>query len=231
MKRVPLLSLLASTALSSIALAAPPLPQSTSEGFCIAVQQIMANTSIVGNNTIFTDMPSYRHSKPMVDPLNIFQVVTYSGQTPIMVSCKVKGAAHLRSAYGADAAGEQFYCPDVALKLKEQAIAQLREEQLEDAAANASGFVVVDNEPFMTGQQYLSDFELSFVGEDGAVHINSPGLFHDYDSWTTWILPEKFEGQVYCHLATVEYIKALATGAMEPGTTMTTADDAPVTPH
>ena len=33
-----------------------------------------------------------------------YQVVTYDGQMPIMVSCKIKGAAHIRSAYGADAA-------------------------------------------------------------------------------------------------------------------------------
>jgi hypothetical protein len=56
-------------------------------------------------------------------------------------------------------------------------------------------------------------------------------LFHDYDSWTTWILPEKFEGQAYCHIATVDYLKALAKGEIEPGTLMTTADDAPVTPQ
>jgi hypothetical protein len=44
-------------------------------------------------------------------------------------------------------------------------------------------------------------------------------------------LPEKFEGQTYCHLATVAYVKALATGEIEPGTKMTTADDAPVQPY
>jgi hypothetical protein len=47
----------------------------------------------------------------------------------------------------------------------------------------------------------------------------------------TLILPERVEGQVYCHLATAEYLKALATGALEPGTLITTADDAPVTPQ
>ena len=67
-------------------------------------------------------------------------------------------------------------------------------------------------------------------GQDGAIHISSPGLYQDYDSWITGFLPEIFQGQSYCHLATVNYLKALATGAMQPGITMTTVDDAPVRP-
>jgi hypothetical protein len=211
--------------------AAAPLPGPASEEFCIAVQQIMASTEMVGHNTLFTDMPEYRHSKPKSDPHNIYQVVTYSGTMPILVSCKVKGAAHLRAVYGDEAAGEQRFCPAITLRVKEQAIAELNEENSPDAAVKAAKFIIVDNEPYMTGMDYLSDFELSYVGEDGAIYINSPGLFHDYDSWTTWILPEKFEGQAYCHIATVNYLKALAKGEIEPGTLMTTADDAPVTPQ
>lgn len=230
MKFPSLLGLLAGSTIALNAYAAGPMPSPASEGFCIAVQQMMASTTMVGENEVFSDMPSYRHSKPSADPHNIYQVVSYRGETPIMVSCKVKGAAHLRSAYGADAAGEQLYCPAVEMRIREQAVAQLRSEGLTDAAAKAEAFVIENNEPYVTGQSYLSDFELSFVGDDGKIHLNSPGLFQDYDSWVTWFLPEKFQGQVYCHLASVDYIKALATGAMQPGAMMTTVDDAPVTP-
>jgi hypothetical protein len=115
--------------------------------------------------------------------------------------------------------------------VKAQAIVELKLANLTEALAVAEAFVIDENEPFMTGRDYLSDFELSYVGDDGAIHFNSPGLFHDYDSWTTWILPEIFEGQTYCHLATVDYMTAVATGQIEPGTVMTTADDAPTQPH
>jgi len=148
-----------------------------------------------------------------------------------MVSCKIKGAAHLRSAYGEDAAGEQLFCPEIARRVKAQAITELRQEGNMEAAEAAEAFVIDENEPFMTGRDYLSDFELSYRGDDGAIHFNTPGLFHDYDSWTTWILPENFEGQAYCHIATVTYMKLVATGESEPGTIITTADDAPVTPR
>jgi hypothetical protein len=207
------------------------LPDPTSAEFCQAVQKLMASTEMEGENTLFTDMPEYRHSKPSADPLNIYQVVSYRGDLPVMVSCKIKGAAQIRSVYGEAAAGEQRYCPDVTRLVLAQAIAELEQESLPEAAAKASALVIDENEPFMTGRDYLADFPLSYVSDDGLVHLNSPGLFHDYDSWTTWILPENFEGQAYCHLATVAYVKALAMGEMEPGTVMTTADDAPVVPQ
>ncbi|MFW2405963.1 MAG: hypothetical protein ACN4GT_14425 [Gammaproteobacteria bacterium] len=210
---------------------AAELPDPTSTTFCGEVQAILANTEVQGEVTLFDNMPDYRHSKPMIDPLTNYQVVTYREQTPIMVSCKIKGAAHIRSGYGDDTAGEQQYCPTITRMTVAQAAAELAAAGDAAAAERARGFVVDENEPYMTGRDYLSDFELSYTGDDGVIHLQSPGLFHDYDSWTTIILPEKFEGQTYCHLATADYVKALATGDMEPGTKITTADDAPVQPY
>ncbi len=206
----------------------PPAP--ASGGFCVAVQEFLANTALKGTNTVFTDMPSYRHSKPSPQPLLIYQVVTYAGKLPIMVSCKVKTAAHLRATYGPEAAGDQRFCPSVTRELQSTTVAALRQENDLVAAERASAFVIDEDEPFITGRDYLADFELSYRGADGAVHIRSHGLFQNYDSWITSVLPRQVQGQSYCHLATVEYLRALATGAMEPGTVITTADDAPVNP-
>lgn len=206
-------------------------PSPTDPTFCQAMQKYISNTELDSKNILFSDMAEYRASKPMVKPLETFQVVQYSGQLPIMVSCKVKGAAHIRSAHGDDAAGEQKFCPDVARELQRMAIAELRGSGETQAAEAAAGFMVDDIEPYITGQSYLSEFQLSHVDDEGVTHLSSPGLFHDYDSWTRWILPERFEGQVYCHLATPAYMKALATGAMVPGIVMTAVDEAPVTPQ
>jgi len=192
---------------------------------------ILSRTEMAGDNEIFDNMPDYRHSKPSPVPHNIYQVVSYDGERPIMVSCKVKGAAPLRAAYGEDAAGEQFFCPTITRMVQARAVSELERAGDTEAAAVAVAFVLDENEPYLTGRDYLSDFQLSYKDEAGAIHISTPGLFHDFDSWTSWILPEKFEGQAYCHLATPAYLSALATGQMEPGTQMTTADDAPVTPQ
>ncbi len=184
--------------------AAGRLPPPASADFCMTVQQLMAGTSLRGENTVFTDMPSYRHSKPFVKPLRIYQVVTYAGRRPIVVSCKVKTAAQLRAVYGPQAAGTQRSCPDLTRLARDQAVAALRQAGNAAAAARAA---------------------------DGRTHLSSPGLFQDYDRWFTRFLPEKFQGQAYCHLPTVDYIEAVATGEMPPGATITTGEDAPVTPR
>ena len=215
--------------LGAVASADDLLPAPDSEAFCGAVQKILASTDRQGSVTLFTDMPAYRASKPMVDPLTNYQVVSYRGDMPIVVSCKVKTAAHLRAAYGEAAAGEQFFCPEITRRVQAQAVAELRATN-PAAAEKAAAFVIDETEPSITGQSYLQDFQPGLLGEDGRIHFQSPGLFQNYDHWITWFLPERVQGQSYCHIPTVAYMKALATGAMEPGTTVTTADDAPVTP-
>jgi pimeloyl-ACP methyl ester carboxylesterase len=208
---------------------ASPLPSSAE--FCVVVQRRMAGTVLTGANRVFDDMAEFRHSKPRVRPFEIFQVVTYDGARPIRVSCKMKTAAHLRAVYGESAAGVQRGCPDMTRVLQAEAVAQLRGADQVEAAAKAERFVVQADAPFVTGGAYLKAYPLSHRGPDGRVHLRSIGLFQDYDSWITLLLPEFLEGQSYCHLPTVEYLVALATGAMVPGTIVTTADDAVVAPR
>ncbi len=207
---------------------ASPLPASAL--FCVGMQRRMASTALTGANHIFDDMAEFRHSKPSVRPFEIFQVVTYDGMRPIRVSCKMKTAAHLRAVYGAQAAGTQRGCPDLTRALQAEAVVLLRGLNQAAAAAKAAEFVVDADEPFVTGGAYLKAYPLSHAGPDGRVHLRSVGLFQDYDSWVTTLLPEFLQGQSYCHWPTVEYLVALATGAMAPGTIVTTKDDAVVAP-
>ncbi len=212
------------------AIAAETLPPPTSPEFCTAVQQIMSSTALTGTNTVFTDMKAYRASKPSPQPHTTYQVITYQGPLPIVVSCKIKTAAHLRAVYGEDAAGEQLFCPEITRRVQAQAVAELRAEN-PAAADKVAAFVVDEKEPYLTGQSYLGDFQPAYVGEDGKVHLDSPGLFQNYDHWITPILPERVQGQAYCHLPTVDLLKALGTGSLEPGIVVTTGDNATVTPQ
>lgn len=219
-----------SLCLTSTAMAQQIMPEPTSAEFCAAVQRLLANTAVAATNTVFDNMPDYRSSKPSPDPLMIYQVVTYDDKRAIAVSCKVKTADHIRAVYGEDAAGEQRYCPSATEAIKAQAIAELEKENPAAVVEKARAIVVDQNEPYMMGSSYLSDFPLSYTDESGVIHLNSPGLQTDWENWLIWVMPNRLRGQTYCHLPTVSYIKALATGALEPGTLITTADDAPTTP-
>ena len=224
-------------------LAAPPVPGYTtrqipparswpapdSDRFCVVMQQRMAGTVLTGANTLFTDMAEYRHSKPSIRPLRLYQVVTYDGALPVRVSCKLKTAAHLRAEFGTEAAGTQQRCAAMTRSLQTEAVARLRDAGLHDAARRAAGFVVEDVEPYITGRAYLASYALSERGAAGGVQLKSPGLFQDYDSWITPLLPAILQGQSYCHVPTVEYLVALARDERSPGMIVTTDDDAAVT--
>ena len=207
------------------------LPAAASPEFCRVAQQILSSTTLQGENTLFTDMPEYRHSKPAANPHRVYQVVSYVGTVPVVVSCKVKTAAHLRAVYGPEAAGADLGCAEITRRVQAGVVAKLKAAGAADAAARAAAFAIEDNEPYLTGRDYLADFQPATAAADGAVSLASYGLFQNYDSWITRFLPWQVQGQHYCHLPTAEYVEALATGALAPGITVTTADDAPVTPR
>ncbi len=206
------------------------LPDPQSGAYCQLAQRVLASTEMEGTITVFDNMPEYRASKPAPDPLLIYQVVTYDGDRPIVVSCKVKAADHLRAVYGDAAAGEQQICSAMTRLAVGQAVRELDAEGATAAAVRARSFVIDDNEPYLTGQSYLTSFEISYSDADGNVHIQSPGLQTNWENLLVWALPNRLRGQTYCHLATVPYIKALATGATAPGTLITTEDNAPTRP-
>jgi hypothetical protein len=230
------LAVLLGIALGALALSPPlraadaPLPAPDSPQFCSMVQQFTAGTRLTGSNTLFKDMVAYRKSKPFAKPHTTFQVVSYQGKLPVVVSCKVKTSANLRAVYGEQSVGPQRYCYDLTTRIRDQAAADLRLAGNAAAAARAAGFRIDRTEPYSTGQQYLQDFTPAYAGPDG-VHLASPSLFQDYDAWYSAILPERVVGQLYCHLPTVAFVKALATGAAKPGLVITTGDNAVVVPR
>jgi hypothetical protein len=205
------------------------LPQPDSAAFCETVQEVLANTDVSKFDhkaTVFDNMPDYRASKPSVNPLNIYQVVTYEGSMPIVVSCKVKTSDHLIAEYGAEAAGKQRYCPEISKLVVAQAAEELQAGNPEAAAA-ARAIVIEATEPYATGASYLSDFQSIVRAADGSLNVITPGLQTDWENWIFWIMPDRVRGQTYCHIPTVEYVKAVVTGALEPGQTIHTRDDAP----
>jgi len=217
-------------AAGTMAAQAETMPDVTSTEFCQKAQQLLANTSMVSTNEIFDNMPAYRASKPSVDPLLTYQVVTYEGATPIVVSCKVKAVDHIQLTYGEDKAGPQDGCPKIATMLKDQAVAELLAEGNPGAAEIVKGFEIATTESVLMGSDYLADFQ-PVTEANGKTTVHSPGLQVDWDTWWSYVMPDRFLGQTYCHLATPAYLKAIATGDLQPGILVTTVDEAPTVPQ
>ncbi len=210
--------MLVSTALAigAAMASATPLPDTTTDTFCTAVQEILAGTTVPSEPTVYPDIASFRQSKPTPRPLTTSQVVTLDEQgRPKMVSCKVKSADHIRAEYGEDAAGPQRYCREITVLVHAEVVAKLEAEEPE-LAATVRGYVIEPDEPQPTGAMYLSPFPLAFADGDGNLHINTQSLQVNWDDWHYWIMPNVLRGQTYCHLITPEHLEALARGQAQP---------------
>lgn len=210
--------MLVSTALAigATMASATPLPDTTTDTFCTAVQEILAGTTVASELTIYPDIASFRQSKPTPRPLTNSQFVTLDEQgRSKMVSCKVKSADHIRSEYGADAAGPQRYCREITVMVHAEVVAKLEADEPE-LAATVRGYIIEPDEPQPTGAMYLSDFPLAFADGDGNLHINTQSLQVNWDDWHFWIMPNVLRGQTYCHIITPEYLEALGRGQVQP---------------
>jgi hypothetical protein len=210
--------MLVSTALAigAAMASATPLPDTTTDTFCTAVQEILAGTTVPSELTIYPDIASFRQSKPTPRPLTNSQFVTLDEQgRPKMVSCKVKSADHIRSEYGADAAGPQRYCREITVMVHAKLVARLEADEPE-LAATVRGYIIEPDEPQPTGAMYLSPFPLAFADGDGNLHINTQSLQVNWDDWHFWIMPNVLRGQTYCHIITPEYLEALGRGQAQP---------------
>jgi len=192
------------------------VPATTTDDFCTAVQNILADTTVPSELTVFPDMASYRQSKPTPRPLTNSQVVTLDDQgRPKMISCKVKAADHIRSEYGEDAAGEQGECRDITLMVQEN-VARRIEPKDRILAAAVRNYAIEPDRIYQTGRAYLAPFPLTFEGIDGIYHINTQSLRVDWTDWRWFIMPNVLRGQVYCHIIAPEYLEALAWGKAAP---------------
>ncbi len=210
--------MLVSTALAigAAMASATPLPDTTTDTFCTAVQEILAGTTVPSELTIYPAIASFRQSKPTPRPLTNSQFVTVDEQgRSKMVSCKVKSADHIRSEYGADAAGPQRYCREITVMVHAELVAKLEADEPE-LAATIRGYIIEPDEPQPTGAMYLSPFPLAFADGDGNLHINTQSLQVNWDDWHFWIMPNVLRGQTYCHIITPEYLEALGRGQVQP---------------
>jgi hypothetical protein len=189
--------MLVSTALAigATMASATPLPDATTDTFCTAVQEILAGTTVPSEPTVYPDIASFRQSKPTPRPLTNSQFVTLDEQgRSKMVSCKVKSADHIRSEYGADAAGPQRYCREITVMVHAKLVARLEADEPE-LAATVRSYIIEPDEPQPTGAMYLSDFPLAFADGDGNLHINTQSLQVNWDDWHFWIMPNVLRGQ------------------------------------
>jgi hypothetical protein len=190
-------------------------------GFCLEAQRVVVKTAIVPALELHTDFDAYVKSKTAIEPLTIHQFnwpapTGAPADMTAMVSCKLKSADHLNTAFGPNSAGPMGSC---------QEFNRLNYQRLRAALGSTAEAVVFDAKedirnaanPGMTGPDWLAPYTMAYRDDAGVLHVRSKGFRVDWLDPAVASLPGRFRGVQYCHFIAPDYLKALLQGQAQPG--------------
>jgi hypothetical protein len=196
----------------SAADALPALPE-----FCADVQRYMADTRVPVENVVHTEYDAFVLSKAQIRPLRTEQYHWYEDEAKTrlkMISCKMKTADHIRSEYGADAAGIEGLCAGYNRLTLQRVLARMSREQRSALAYDGGLRVVFDGDEVTTqGPEWLAPYPMAYVGEDQALHIKAKAMRNDWLDQRYKDAPVRFRGTRYCHLVAPEHLERLLRGS------------------
>jgi hypothetical protein len=193
----------------------PPLAE-----FCREAQHVVGHTNKIGELVLHADEQAFVKSKTSIDPLTIHQFIWYADPAktkPLMVSCKLKSADHLNSAFGAGTAGPEGDCQEMnrlTVARLEQSLPRVKHARIElDPREN----VFDDANPGAAGPNWLKPAVLVDRRTDGTLVIHAKGFRVDWNDPRFATLDAKFRGVHYCHLIAPSYLRELLGGEAAPG--------------
>ena len=200
-------------------LAADGPPRETN--FCARAQQIIAGTELVAQVQKPVDYDAFVQSKASDAPFAVQQFLSNPAasnpQLPRVLSCKMRtaeriNALHAENASSPVAAGDTS-CTEVHQAMIAQVSAGI--PQSERALAPDS-LVVEEEDTTYMGPMWLKPwpFEPISSGEGGKLHLHSRALYVPHAWWIP--MPERFQGNYYCHLISPQYLEALLRGHIQP---------------
>ena len=193
----------------------------TGADFCSEAQRVIANSRVPAVNTVFADRQAFIVSKASARPLETRQYATPEEGTdgsPQMVSCKMKTADHIRTAFGADQAGADESCALLNQRTLDAVLGSLTQAERRRAKfGGTAGRIVVDADLVVdNGGDWLKPFAFARLGPDGALHLQAKGMNKG------WLDPRyanaeiQYRGVRYCHLVAPEYLRRLVLGDAVP---------------
>lgn len=188
----------------------------TDREFCVRVQQRLAGTTQVPENTVYDDLEAFKKSKTAIDPLRTHQFTLANpadGRSPWRVSCKVKTPDHLNAHYGPGTARDAgITCKDINRDTVAAVLASLSPGERARASSSAKAIVYDPDTSTVVGSRWLEPYDFAYTSPDGRLHLLAKNLRVDWDDWWFAWAPEKFRGAYYCHLAAPEYVRRLLLG-------------------
>ncbi|MBT8422483.1 MAG: hypothetical protein KJP03_05150, partial [Gammaproteobacteria bacterium] len=136
------------------------------------------------------------------------------------VSCKLKTAEHLNLALGEDTAGGEGTCQEFNREIFRFASQWANPLQFSTVVFDEKETVENPEQPGMTGPDWLAPYEMTYVDDDGALHVRAKGFIVEFTDPQFARAPARFRGVHYCHYVEPGYLRAILQGDAPPVTTV-----------
>ncbi len=193
----------------------------SSAPICAQAQQVIAATTLIARVDIHDDYEGFVESKATDTPFVVQQ--HFSNPAPedadLMrtVSCKMRTAERINSAHKgiaeAPVARGDRDCAEVHRWLLTKLLAEIPSNEMNLDPARI--FVEAEQTTFM-GPRWLDlwPFQAARTDEEGALRLHSRALYVPHAWWIP--LPERFQGNYYCHLVAPDYLRSVLRGQSRP---------------
>ena len=188
--------------------------------YCLAAQRVVTRTEVPMQVIVHEDFDAFVKSKAVIEGPEIQQYNWTDEQGRVFgISCKLKSADHLKLTYGDDAAGPDGLCQDMNRAVFEQIAPRSPDitPAYTEVVFEPQEAVWNDEEPGMTGPDWLAPYEATWTDEQGRLHIRAKGFRVDFTDPAFEKVPPRFRGIHYCHFLSPGYLAALMLGEAEPG--------------
>ena len=205
--------------------AAPTLREVPGIGkYCQAAQKFTAGTDMRIETVIHDDFDAFVKSKAIIDGPNGPQIQQYNWYDDngeiLGISCKLKTAEHLNLEFGESTAGAEGSCQALNREVFRLMSRWVREPAYTTVSFDAAETVSNEEQPGMTGPDWLAPFEMTYVGDDGGLHVRSKGFVVEFTDPRYERAPPRFRGVHYCHYIAPDHLAKILKGEALPGATI-----------
>ena len=190
--------------------------------FCQAAQKMSARTPARLELVVHEDFDAFVKSKAIIDGPNGPQIQQYNWTDDTgnvkAVSCKLKTAEHLNLAIGEGTAGGEGTCQEFNRELFRLASAWVNPLKYTKVVFDEKETVENPDQPGMTGPDWLAPYEMTYLDEEGALHIRAKGFIVEFTDPRFERAPARFRGVHYCHYIDPGYLRSILQGDVLPVT-------------
>lgn len=186
--------------------------------YCLAAQKLVTRTEYPMRAVVHDTYGGFVKSKAVIEGPEIHQFHWSDADGNVVgISCKLKSADHLNLAFGDGTAGPDGTCQSMNQAVFELVTPRASKPAYTEVIFEPKELVRNEEEPGMTGPDWLKPYTATWADDDGALHIESRGFQINFTDPQFADVPDRFRGVHYCHFIAPEYFSELMRGAALPG--------------